>query len=161
MIDNKQRKIQLRLTDEKSNVYMFCLYFRVGNIRHTKLKYNTVINKVIDWNWLFSSVINAKSTEKRKIRVKQTAEKSVLLSNAKTRQAAIIKPLKSEFTDNNSDAISTGISAETSNNDDTTSKDTELVAALDKLVEMKKQGYLNESEFNAAKAKILKNLANQ
>ena len=161
MIDNKQRKIQLRLTDEKSNVYMFCLYFRVGNIRHTKLKYNTVINKVIDWNWLFSSVINAESTEKRKIRVKQTAEKSASLSNAKTRQAAIIKPIKSELTDNNSDALSTGLSAETSNNDDTTSKDTELVAALDKLVEMKKQGYLNESEFNAAKAKILKNLANQ
>ena len=142
-------------------ILMFCLYFRVGNIRHTKLKYNTVINKVIDWNWLFSSVINAESTEKRKIRVKQTAEKSASLSNAKTRQAAIIKPIKSELTDNNSDALSTGLSAETSNNDDTTSKDTELVAALDKLVEMKKQGYLNESEFNAAKAKILKNLANQ
>ena len=161
MIDNKQRKIQLRLTDNNNIVYIFCLYFRVGNIRHTKLKYNTVINKVIDWNWLFSSVINAKSTEKRKIRVKQTAEKSVLLSNAKTRQAAIIKPLKSEFTDNNSDAINTDSSAATSNNEDTTNKDTELVAALDKLVEMKKQGYLNESEFNAAKAKILKSLAEQ
>ncbi len=161
MIDDKQRKIQLRLTDNNNIVYIFHLYFRVGNTRHTKLKYNTVINKVIDWNWLFSSVINAESTEKRKIRVKQTVEKPVSLSNAKIRKAAIIKPLKSELTDNNSDALSAGSSAAISNNDDTTSKDTELVAALDKLVEMKKQGYLNESEFNAAKAKILKSLANQ
>jgi hypothetical protein len=38
--------------------------------------------------------------------------------------------------------------------------DTKLVLALDKLVIMKKQGYLNEREFTIAKTKILKNLAN-
>ena len=46
-------------------------------------------------------------------------------------------------------------------NDDTIDVDTRLVAALDKLVMMKKQGYLDESEFNMAKTKILKDLANE
>ena len=38
--------------------------------------------------------------------------------------------------------------------------ETKLVPALDQLVMMKKQGYLDENEFNIAKTRILNELAN-
>jgi hypothetical protein len=70
-------------------------------------------------------------------------------------------------TQNNNDFIepsTINIATETSTNaiDGNEASDTNsaLVADLDKLVMLKKQGYLNEAEFNAAKAKILQNLVN-
>jgi hypothetical protein len=69
-LDEKQRNIQLCLTDDQGNRYLFCLYIRIGNIRYTKLTYQQVINKVIDWQWFFAQFICPEVTPKRKIKVK-------------------------------------------------------------------------------------------
>ncbi|UUO23538.1 hypothetical protein FGD67_10085 [Colwellia sp. M166] len=170
MIDEKQRRIQLCLTDKQKKSYLFCLYFRVGNMRHTKLKYSTVINKVIDWQWLFSQYINPMTTSKRKIKVK------IKPKNQADSSTTAVKKVSPDVCDKTSDQSTSGTkTSDTSHspsdtfaqdsshsiNDDTIDVDTRLVAALDKLVMMKKQGYLDESEFNMAKTKILKDLANE
>lgn len=164
MIDGKQRKIQLRLSDDENSQYLFCLYYRVGNVRHTKLKYNKVLKKVIDWHWLFAQYINAENTDKRKIRVKLAAEKTSDIVNSKSQPPPALKQEKTEQIDGHMAAIaSTSNKADSLklNNAESSNQDNELIAALDKLIEMKKQGYLSEDEFNTAKAKILKSLANE
>jgi hypothetical protein len=173
MVNEKQRSIQLCLTDDQQNRYLFCLYFRVDDTRHTKLKYNKVIDNVIDWQWLFARHINPDKTTKRTIKVKIPREKptnSVAISSTPAQE------LRAKiFEDDSTPAKhSLDISLDSSAEDDpvmnTNSQnseaeasniDTKLVFALDKLVMMKKQGYLNEREFTIAKTKILKNLANK
>ena len=167
-MDDKQRGIQIRLTDDQKNHYLFCLYFRIGNIRHTKLKYQEVINKVIDWQWLFAQYINPDVTTKRKIKVQLARE---IPSPSKTKKTTTAPTTRPETLEDNSTPVTQIL--ETSNisntdnglpanstQDGSADIDTKLVAALDKLVIMKKQGYLSESEFNIAKTKILKNLTN-
>lgn len=169
MMNDKHRKIQLCFTDEHKQRYMICLYYRVGNIRHTKLKYQQTIDNTIDWQWLFSQFINPNATTKRKVKAKPTPIKVVASSENKSPAMNISS--SDTFEDNstmvgpNNDELaaqSTDIrSTETSTNSiDITATKSSLVADLDKLVMMKKQGYLNEAEFNAAKAKILQDLAN-
>lgn len=172
MLDGKQRKVQLRLVDDQNTSYIVGLYFRVGNIRHTKLKYSKMINKVIDWQWLFSQYINQEVTTKRKIKVQPKQEEPVNHTAIPT----TVSPkepdesLKQEQITSNQHIVQTGeadthLSVPSTNESQsidtkTIDLDTEFVTALDKLIMMKKQGFLNETEFNIAKTKILKNLAN-
>ena len=168
MIDEKQRKIQLYLTDNQDKEYSLCLYYRVGNIRHTKLKYSNVIDKVIDWHWLFAQYINADNTGKRRVKVKLKTEvtnsaakktnSSTTILTQKTENEQQTEITKSPRSKNKN--IENPKTFEAINNIGA-NQDTELVFALDKLVEMKKQGYLSEEEFNTAKTKILKDLADE
>jgi len=173
MLDEKQRKIQVCLTDAHNTRYLFCLYFRVGNIRHTKLKYQQVINKVIDWQWFFAQYINSSTSTKRVIKVKLKREKTAtstvipvtpseqlnadILEDNSTQSSQIL-PISSHNPMDNDTPAQQEIPG---NGGDSGDLDTKLVSALDKLVVMKKQGYLSESEFSTAKAKILKNLVNE
>lgn len=170
MLDGKQRKIQLRLVDDQNISYLFGLYYRVGNIRHTKLKYSKVINKVIDWQWLFSQYIKPEVTAKRKIKVKPKQEEPVIYTVIPT-TASPKEPENSLKQENIHSAQNIVQTVGNDNHSSTSSKnetqsietkpldlDTEFVTALDKLIMMKKQGFLNETEFNIAKTKILKNL---
>lgn len=170
MIDEKQRKIQLRLTNAQAEPYLFCLYFRIGNIRHTKLKYSKVINKVIDWQWFFSQLIHPKTTSERKINSKTETinqiDSSTISVTKAPRHSAPLKPsqvaMNSEIPDQDVLTNETTLRDKLyKTNDSTIDADTQLIAALDKLVMMKKQGYLDENEFNMAKTKILKDLANE
>lgn len=172
MIGEKQRKIQLCLIDDQNTRYLFCLYFRVGNIRHTKLKYQQVINKVIDWQWLFAQYINPIATTKRKIKVKfkQEAPETIevipapssdqssndILEDNSTQISQVLDMPSNNHASNGTPAQNN----ELNNDEDSADLDTKLVSALDKLVMMKKQGYLTDSEFSIAKTKILKDLAN-
>lgn len=169
MMNDKHRKIQLCLSDEHKQKYMICLYYRVGNIRHTKLKYQQIIDKAIDWQWLFSELKNPTATTKRKIKAKPVIKKTTTPNNkattSSTPEPEFFEDNSTMVTQNNNDFIepsTINIATETSNNaiddneaSDTSDTNSSLVADLDKLVMMKKQGYLNEVEFNAAKAKIL------
>lgn len=170
MINDKHRKIQLCLTDDQKQHYMICLYYRVGNIRHTKLKYQQVIDKAIDWQWLLAQHINPTLTTKRKIKVKPIPEKVVSPSEHKS---VSVKAIEREvFEDNSTEATqdidlsinslidSTHEAPSTTKSSIDATEENTLVADLDKLVMMKKQGYLSETEFNAAKAKVLKHVAN-
>jgi len=162
MINEKQRKIQLCLIDAQDTRYLFCLYFRVDNIRHTKLKYQQVINKVIDWQWLFAQYINSDVTTKRKIKVKPKPEKAVTHVAIPTTSSEQSRP---DMLEDNSRQITQNLdipsNSYVNNDEDSANLDTKLVSALDKLVTMKKQGYLSEGEFSIAKAKILKDLLSE
>lgn len=169
MMNDKHRKIQLCFTDEHKQQYMICLYYRMGNIRHTKLKYQQTIDKAIDWQWLFSQFINPAGTTKRELKIKSTPKKVTLPSEnntitAKTNNheifednSTMVKQSNNNTTENNKGNTSSVASTDSAK---ATGKNNSLVADLDKLVMMKKQGHLNETEFNAAKAKILQDLAN-
>lgn len=173
MIDEKQRKIQLCLIDDQNTRYLFCLYFRLGNIRHTKLKYQQVINKVIDWQWLFAQYINPKATTKRKIKVKLKQEASETQVVTPTKPAAQssndtfddnstkIKQVLDMSSNSHANKETTAQNKTLNSDEDSANLDTKLVSALDKLVMMKKQGYLTDREFSIAKAKILKDLVNK
>ena len=170
MINDKHRKIQLCLTDDQKQHYMICLYYRVGNIRHTKLKYQQVIDKAIDWQWLLAQHINPTLTTKRKIKVKPIPEKVV--SPSENKSVSVKAIAREVFEDNSTEATqdidlsinsligSTHEAPSTTKSSIDVTEENTLVADLDKLVMMKKQGYLSETEFNAAKAKILKHVAN-
>lgn len=159
MINEKQRKIQLRLIDDNEVSFLICLYYRVGNIRHTKLKYNKVLTKVIDWHWLFASYINPQHSSKRKIRVKSKIAPSV----DKKYSAQVTKAVQVPSKTINNSGLSPEIENEAlaSTDHSATSQDTKLVMALDKLVAMKKQGFLSDDEFNIAKTKIINDLAKE
>jgi hypothetical protein len=161
VIDNQQRKIQIKLTDNQKNSYLVCLYFRVGNIRMTKIKYSKVIENVIDWHWLFAQRINASVTKKRKMKV------SVANIGDSTKSKSAHPPMTKSVTPSHSPKEFSATSQQDSHKNPgdksviaNANVDTELVDALDKLAELRKQGYLDEQEFNTAKAKILKDLLN-
>ena len=170
MMNDKHRKTQLRFTDEHKQKYMICLYYRVGNIRHTKLKYQQIIDKAIDWQWLFAQFINPTATTKRKIKAKPIVKETVTSNENKATivntpdpevfedNSTMASPNNDNFIEQNSDIVPTEISTTSVDATDATEANSSLVADLDKLVMMKKQGYLNEAEFNTAKARILKNL---
>ncbi|AZQ85911.1 hypothetical protein EKO29_19065 [Colwellia sp. Arc7-635] len=178
MIDDKQRKIQVYLTDDQQVRYLFCLYYRVGNIRHTKLKYHEVINKALDWQWTFAQNIAPDTIEKRQLKTKQ-AQPLIKAAIQRKRSDDVVtqvneislvkvpqssdKAATNNHDFNNSADNMSGQNPLSENKATTVthdSFDTEFVAALDRLVSMKKQGYLDEREFNIAKAKILKDSNN-
>ncbi|SEL49250.1 hypothetical protein SAMN05216262_11239 [Colwellia chukchiensis] len=161
MLDNKQRKIQLRLTLEQKKSQLICLYYRVGNIRHTKLNYTQALNKALDWQWLISGQLNPEATPKRKIKVQlappQAPAPKVIPERHNT--AATANQTQTNQT-NQTHADQTDALVEPQQNEPTGTTDAKLVAALDKLVLLKQQGFLTEQEFSSAKAKILQDLTN-
>lgn len=50
MTPDKVRKLSLLLTDDDNKKYEICLYLRKGDQRYTKIKYEQVINIIIDWS---------------------------------------------------------------------------------------------------------------
>ncbi|MBL4899776.1 MAG: hypothetical protein JKX76_09080 [Colwellia sp.] len=188
MVDDKVRQISLLLTDNRKNSYTVCLYMRKGSNRITKKSYVRVINELIDWCWLVSEKINAKNTEKRKEKsIILSKEKADITSNNKDKaplhnQAAKIRPITHQ-TDKTSQPLVTGEpssilevvpenkhSAEQSGEESSETHsqvhqskviNTELVNALEKLVNLKQQGFLTMDEFSKAKEKLLKDLFEQ
>ncbi|ARD44086.1 hypothetical protein [Colwellia sp. PAMC 21821] len=161
MSNEKQRSIQIRLTDDQKNHYLFCLYFRVGNIRHTRLTYQEVTNKAIDWQQFFAQYINQNITVKRKNKVNLPHE---IPSPSETKETSTVPKTQPETHEDNSTLVtshSNNTDLPTNNTQDGYSDpDSKLVEALDKLIIMKKQGYLSESEYNVAKTNILQELTN-
>ena len=143
-------------------------------MRHTKLKYSQVLTKSIDWHWLFSQYINPVATSKRKIKFKQdksVTQQELASTEINTDQLTTLdEPLEIELEKGaknnqkpNTDDIDNDTSAEselTTTTEDLPNSETQLITALDQLVMMKKQGYLDENEFNMAKTRILNELAN-
>ncbi|MBL4764491.1 MAG: hypothetical protein JKX67_04315 [Colwellia sp.] len=182
MVDGKVRQVSLLLTDKHKNSYRVCLYIRKGSNRITKKPYEKVINEVIDWCWFIGGKLNADNTDKRKAVVlpiekaeKKSKKKSVISLH---HQAAAIRPViqkkvnasKPLSADEISSTLkvinehrclakpvaenSSAAHSQVSQND---TINTELVNALEKLVNLKQQGFLTMDEFSKAKNKLLKN----
>jgi hypothetical protein len=159
MVDGKTRQISLLLTDVQNNNYTICLYMRRGSNRLTKKSYVQVINELIDWCWYVSEKINASNTGKRKIKPAVLLESKVETSANKENelplhhQAAAIRPKNhsSEIVEQEGSISDNQISQKNS-------MDTDLVNALEKLVNLQQQGFLTMDEFSKAKEKLLKTL---
>lgn len=185
MVDGKIRQITLLFTNNQKNIYTVCLYMREGSNRITKKSYTKVINELIDWCWYIGEKLNAEDTEKKSVKSKVLLKEEPIVQPIKEiniplhSQAETIRPLTSEM-DNTSPSMTndelsiTPVIVNENNQPIETVNDknsevkrqtnqdntinTELVDALEKLVNLKQQGFLTMEEFSKAKETLLKSL---
>ena len=181
MVDGKVRQVSLQLVDKQKQNFIICLYMRKGSNRITKKNYFTVVDDLIDWSWLISGQLNPVETAKREV---SSIEKFVetekghaeeenavpLHDQAEAIRATTHKaPSQTSLNETNetNSQIDTKVetkepsmlySHEIEHKNVDSAIDTELVNALEKLVNLKQQGFLTLEEFDQAKAKLLKNL---
>ena len=173
MIDGKVRMINLQLTDKQNKHHIICLYLRKGSNRITKKGYFNVIDELVDWCWLVAKAINPEHTGTRAVKsVKKVSDKteaSRIVQNETPlhNQAAAIRPATHNEVKLAELPEITKVKvpiAKTENEDEQVAVqknsiiDTELVNALEKLVNLKQQGYLTSEEFAKAKEKLLQSL---
>lgn len=176
MVDGKLRQITLQLVDKQKHTYTICLYMRKGSDRITKKSYGAVIDDLVDWCWLIAQQINPNNTEKRKVIEKPSVNKKPLNNKNKEvplhHQASAVKPVTYSNEGNQAAKTDTvNMQKETNADEDQVKQtqfsethkeastvDTELVDALEKLVDLKQQGFLTSEEFSQAKAKLFENL---
>ncbi|TWX51056.1 SHOCT domain-containing protein [Colwellia hornerae] len=150
LINDETRQVQLYLTDKNAKIYVVCLYLREGNQRLTKTKYFDTLESLIDWSWFIAKQLNPDATATRPIQV--TVVKSAIkkvTKKAKNKPDAIEIPVIEEPLPNKQTAAALH---------DIVVHDSELINALDKLVDLKQQGFLTDEEFSLAKAKILSDM---
>ena len=171
MVDGKVRVISLQIIDKHKKQFVVCLYLRKGSNRMTKKDYFNVIDELIDWCWLIAKKINPEQTGIRTIKPdNKAAQESKAKREAEAKiplhtQAAAIRPATHKVIETGlNDAvvavknIKQPLKAESLNAHTNSAIDTELVNALEKLVNLKQQGYLTTIEFTKAKEKLLQNL---
>ena len=150
LIGNDIRQVNLYITDKSTKTHVVCLYLRQGNQRLTKAKYIDTLEAVIDWSWFIASQLNPEETGSRKIK-EAVVNKSIIKTPKKPITNSVIaqEPEKQEPT-------KTKPTQEELH--DIAVHDSELINALDKLVNLKQQGFLTDEEFSLAKAKILSDM---
>ncbi|GLX78220.1 hypothetical protein tinsulaeT_15600 [Thalassotalea insulae] len=182
MVDDRIRKCELLITDSDKNSYRVCNYFRKGNQRLTKAKFEQATEQLIDWCWKISSVMNPQHTEARKIPVQ--AEVTLANTDSKIKEKletkeSILKPTVSQEAQQPSKAIDVNTTAQLAQTTEGINKTKEntsnaaqtdldpqqklqqeltslsIVEALEKLAQLKQQSLLTEQEFEQAKSKIL------
>lgn len=169
MIDGKVRQVSLSITDTQGKNYIICLYMRKGSDRITKKKYSTVIDDLIDWCWLIAEKINPNNTTKRKKKPVVESTESTIHSIEKTQtplhnQAAAIRSATHESAKPFQNQEPKKRSVDITNNSEAViqstekSINTELVNALERLVDLKQQGFLTQAEFTKAKENLMKGL---
>jgi hypothetical protein len=142
IVDPQTRYIGLILTD-KDQSHTVCMYLRKGKSRLTSNRYYDVVDMVIDLCWDISKSIN-QLTEERVVPEIQVSRSYTNIHVEKTTDE-----LKSSETDaeNKDKSLSLPYADE---------PQSEVVKALDKLIDLHNKGYLSDEEFSLAKAKILK-----
>lgn len=169
MVDHRTRKIELNITDNTGVMYGICLYLREGNQRLTKAKFGKVTDEIKEWCWFISAELSPEKTGKRVVKIVQpqpivarpTVNKPELkatpteavkteLAQAKANESASGEKL------NTAKSVQPAVKVE--NISGSSKIDTQLIEALNKLANLKAQGFLTEDEFVSAKAKILANL---
>ncbi|MBU2894598.1 SHOCT domain-containing protein [Colwellia sp. D2M02] len=181
MVDGKVRKISLSISEPQKINATVCLYLRKGSDRITKKGYFVVIDELIDWCWLIANTINASNTGTRApLPNKNTipAQPTMITDTAPLHQQAdtlrptvhveeanlsnqeSLAPTNNAFSadDLNTDSINKNDRSTITKASEPGVIDTELVNALEKLVQLNKQGFLSADEFAQAKAKLLSSL---
>jgi hypothetical protein len=154
LIDEEIRQVNLHLTDKSTKTHVICLYLRKGNQRLTKEKYLDALENIIDWNWFIANKLNPEATENREIKVPV-----VHAPIKKSRSKVPKKAKKNEDADQNPEIVATNTIEQTKEElHNIAMNDSELINALDKLVNLKQQGFLTDEEFSLAKAKILSDM---
>ncbi|MFT5295134.1 MAG: hypothetical protein ACI9YH_001144 [Colwellia sp.] len=150
LVGKEIRQVNIYLTDNNAKTHVVCLYLRKGNQRLTKAKYFDTLETAIDWSWFIANQLNPTDTSIR------TVKETVM---NKPREKVHSKPKISPVDVNESEKKETKIIKQTQEElHDIAVHDSELINALDKLVNLKQQGFLTDEEFSLAKAKILSDM---
>lgn len=176
MVDGKVRHVDLILTDIDNKTYPICLYYREGNQRLTKIKYQVALEQCFDWCWFIANYLNPEHSVRQKVNTQPVAKaqdkpRATLSTNPSSR-CSKSKVAALNCTDKSKDENETLAQSadekkafehkkdnENSRNiSDNVHSDTAIIDALDKLVKLKQQGFIDEQEFDLAKAKLLHNL---
>ncbi len=171
MLEDKKRKIEMVLIDDKYRHYKICLYFRKGDQRYTRKKYDDVIAQLIEWSWLVALTITPKETTPRIINTagriqpnQKKHQKNAVSAQVTPGQVDNIKTPSVSTKHINNEAVNEEKKASNSqvtiDGNNKSTQDIELINTLDKLTKLKQEGYLSDAEFSVAKAKILQNLVN-
>jgi len=176
MVDDKIRQINLLFTDTQGKNYTVCLYMRKGSARVTKKTYSAVIEDLIDWCWLIALSLNPDDTGIRKQKspvstkqIKSTVEKKSHLASLHEQAASNrlstyqTRSVPEVPTDNVESRYKPSVldndKRATDNPQQDRVVDSVLVNALEKLVELRKQGFLTQEEFTEAKKNVLGSLS--
>jgi len=166
MLEDKKRKIEMVLIDDKYRQYNICLYFRKGDQRYTRTKYDDVIAQLVEWSWLVALAITPEQTTARIVKTprhiqsnQKKQQKTTVSTQVTPSQVDNIKKqsASAKHVNNEEKSINSQVTAAENNK---SAQDIELINTLDKLTKLKQQGYLSDVEFSVAKAKILQNLVN-
>ncbi len=170
MVDGKMRRISIILRTHDKNKYVICLYLRKGSDRITKKSYYEVVDDAMDWCWLIAKNINSEQTEQRTKKTTITAA-DIAKSEHRTHddiplhtQAAIIRPAthahdKHKVEKRTQESKVQQTSQHNEDNAQATQREIEVVNAIEKLVKLQQQGFLDDDEFMQAKAKLLGNVS--
>ena len=155
MEDEQTRQIEIILSDKDSS-YTICLYLRKGNNRVTGLKYYRVIDMLVELCWVISKRLSPQLTETRIVPVVTFSRPNLVVSPKQINEAQTSR--KENFIKSNKKParfIPTDPKPEVPKPADQPTHQTEVVAALEKLVDLHKQGYLSDEEFSLAKTNLL------
>jgi LPXTG-motif cell wall-anchored protein len=152
ILDYQTRQIEIELSDIDGS-YTICLYLRKGNNRVTGAKYYRAVDVLIDLCWVISKRINPELTETRIVPVVTFSRPNLPIA---TRQTAGAPPSRnvnvntklgrSKLTVPKSDILKPS---------EQPTQQTDVVEALEKLVNLHQQGYLSDEEFSLAKSNLL------
>ncbi|WDE05044.1 SHOCT domain-containing protein [Thalassomonas viridans] len=135
MLDGQLRTVNLVLTDKQQKRYVICLYLRAGNKRLTKTRYQDVVEDVLEWCRLLSSQINNYHNPQTPPATAKTSPLQVEATPASQQETepaqAAPKPQEQQEINN------------------------KFMSALERLVKLKQEGLLSDSEFSRAKEKLL------
>jgi hypothetical protein len=155
LIDKEIRQVNLYLTDKDAKTHVICLYLRKGNQRLTKAKYFDTLETAIDWSWFIANQLNPADTGIRAVK-----ETVINKPRAKVHTKPKVSPVNAPKSESKTEPKEPEIIKKTQEElHDIAVHDSELINALDKLVNLKQQGFLTDEEFSLAKAKILSDMA--
>jgi uncharacterized protein YcfL len=168
MVSGKVRKISLSLNEANKMSSVTCLYLRKGNDRITKKNYFLVVDELIDWCWFFSQKDERIKTnippdlhsEEETKSLHQQAEVIHLAIHSEklntelpattkskvTPKKVVIEPI--ENNEKTKDSVKNSMY-------DYDKSEIQFLTSLEKLVELKQQGFLSLEEFAKAKARLL------
>ena len=155
------RSISMTISTYEGGYYQVYLYLREGNRRLTRMPYEQTIDLLIDWCWLYSSIVTTNDAEqniiskRKKTALPEQCSESQSSDNVSLTQTDTKEQTKSnDIGSNNENIKNVGLE----NNYREESDNITFINALHELVEMKKQGFLTDKEFTDSKAKIIKEL---
>jgi hypothetical protein len=183
MVTDKVRNISLLITSNQKKAYLVTLYLRKGNHRFTKSTWSKIIEDLLNLVWVFAEIVAVDKIEKRTFIPKvdpqclplpfaQQTNAPASETKAPNVQALIPKNISPKnisakvlaqktFGTNKKTEEQAVQQNDTKNSTLPHLIDTELINALEKLVNLKKQGFLTDSEFDLAKKKVLKDLIDE
>lgn len=153
------------IVNNQKKSYLVTLYLRRGHHRFTKSKWSHAIEDLLNLSWLLSEKITFNQTETRNIKAEEEHKSRPIYPAKKVNNPenkANYSSVKDMTPKESLLSTKNALSVEQINQETTSTQshliDTELINALEKLVNLKKQGFLTDSEFDLAKQKVLKDL---